>query len=175
MSSDIYLALGSNQGDREQNLLDAITRLETAGIQIIQASALYETEPVGYLDQGWFLNAVVRLETGFTPPELLDLIRRIELELGRERLIENGPRTIDLDILFWGGEVIESEDLVVPHPRLHQRLFVLQPLADVGADLIHPQLGVSVQRLLEQLDCPEQLRVFKPSFYPVLPPLPSQP
>lgn len=175
MKTEICLALGSNLADREANLNFALDRLAAGGVRTIHASALYETEPVGYRDQGWFLNAAVRAETELIPKEVLGLIRSIEATLGRQRNIPNGPRTIDIDILFWGREVIQSEDLVVPHPRLQERLFVLFPLHDVAADWVHPQLGVSVRTLLGQLDTSEQVRVFKTSFYPVPQPLPLRP
>ncbi len=175
MSSEVFVALGANQGDREQNLIQSLRLLEENQIEVIRTSAIYETEPVGYFDQDWFLNAVVQLRTDLSPDEFLHLIRKVETKLGRERKIVNGPRTIDLDILIWGREIIESEDLIIPHPRLHQRLFVLRPLMDIGADLIHPGFGIPIRELFLQLKNTEQIRLFKPSFSPVPLQRPLQP
>ncbi len=174
MSSDIYLALGANQGNREQNLIASLEWLEGHGVQVIRASGLYETEPVGYQDQGWFLNAVVRVQTDHQPEQLLELIRQVETELGRERTVLNGPRTIDLDILIWGSEVIQTDSLTIPHPRMQDRLFVLRPFAEIGDEVIHPLLNTTIGRLLERLPIQEEVRLFRPSFYPARPLPPSQ-
>ncbi len=161
MQTDVYLALGSNLGDRERNLDIALRQLEASGLHIVQVSSIYETEPVGYRDQDWFLNMAARAETDLQPLQALQIIRQIEADLGRERKILNGPRTIDIDILFWGGEVIDTPELTVPHPRLQERRFVLLPLADVGGRFVHPVMKISVQELLKELKSSEQVRVFK--------------
>lgn len=161
MQTDVYLALGSNLGDRERNLKIALRSLDESDLRIVQVSSIYETEPVGYRDQDWFLNMAVHAETDLQPLQALQIIRQIEADLGRERKILNGPRTIDIDILFWGGEVIDTPELTVPHPRLHERRFVLLPLVDVGGRFVHPVMKVNVQELLKELKSSEQVRVFK--------------
>lgn len=150
---DVYLGLGSNLGDRETNLHDALTQI-SAFCELISVSTVHETEPVGYLDQGRFLNAAAHVVTDLWPAEFLDRLLRVELALGRVRTVPNGPRTIDIDILFWGREIIDRPGLTVPHPRLHQRLFVLAPLAEIAPELIHPVLRQPVQELLEQVHSP---------------------
>jgi 2-amino-4-hydroxy-6-hydroxymethyldihydropteridine diphosphokinase len=144
----VYLSLGSNIGDREAHLRTAVDALEAAGVHALRVSPVYETEPVDYLDQEWFLNLVVEAETGLTPMQLLDLIGRIESELGRVREVPKGPRTIDIDILFYGRDVIRSERLEIPHPRVAERRFVLAPLADLAPDLRHPVTGRTVREML---------------------------
>ena len=150
---DVYLGLGSNLGDREANLHDALTQI-SGFCELISVSTFHETDPVGYLDQGRFLNAAAHVITDLWPAEFLDRLMCVEQAMGRVRTIPNGPRTIDIDILFWGREVIQRPGLTVPHPRLHQRLFVLAPLAEIAPDLIHPVLGHPVRELLEQVHSP---------------------
>ena len=123
-----YIGLGANLGDRAATLREAARRLGALG-RITAVSSLYETEPVGFRDQPPFLNAVIALETGLTPAALFQGLLTIERELGRIRTFRNAPRTLDIDILFYDGQVIETPPLVVPHPRLHERAFVLVPLA----------------------------------------------
>jgi 2-amino-4-hydroxy-6-hydroxymethyldihydropteridine diphosphokinase len=145
----IYLSLGSNVGDREGNLRKAVERLASQDVRVLRTSRIYETEPVGYRDQGWFLNQVVEAETALFPMQLLTRIGRVERELGRMRLVPNGPRTIDIDILFYAAAVVDTPRLEIPHPRIAERRFVLAPLAELAPDLRHPVAHRSVRQMLE--------------------------
>jgi len=146
----VYIALGSNLGDRAGMLERAIAAMNSAGISVVRQSSLYVTEPVGAPGQGWFLNAVVEAETSLLPLQLLHALLKIERELGRRRLTPHGPRAIDLDILFYGSSVIRSRELEVPHPRLTERRFVLIPLAQLAPDFRHPVSHKSVNQLLAE-------------------------
>jgi 2-amino-4-hydroxy-6-hydroxymethyldihydropteridine diphosphokinase len=144
-----YLGLGSNIGDREANLGAAIERLRAPDLRVLRVSPVYETEPVDYTRQRWFLNLVVEVETSLFPMQLLARVARIERALGRARTVPKGPRTIDIDILLYGQAVIRSETLEVPHPRMGERRFVLAPLADLAPDLRHPVAHRTVREMLE--------------------------
>ena len=119
-----YLSLGSNLGDREAFLNQALQRLETGGVHVVRRSSIQETEPQDFRDQPWFLNVAVEVETNLTPQQLLAAIQKIETGMGRQRTIPKGPRTIDLDILFYENLILKTPELEIPHPRLTQRLFV---------------------------------------------------
>jgi len=134
----VYLALGANIGERARNLERALEALETEGVHIVRRSSLYETEPRDVRDQPWFLNLVVETETSLLPRQLLSTIRRIEKNLGRKRVIAKGPRTIDIDILLFGRFVVDTPELQIPHPRMTERRFVLEPLAELAPELRHP-------------------------------------
>src|SRR5713101_3825669 len=133
----IYLSLGSNLGDREANLLAAIAALGGAGVRVTRESSVYETEPVDYLEQPWFLNCVVEGETELPALELLKKLREIERRMGSKKLVAKGPRLIDMDILLFGEETMDTPELQVPHPRMHLRRFVLVPLAEIAPQLQH--------------------------------------
>jgi 2-amino-4-hydroxy-6-hydroxymethyldihydropteridine diphosphokinase len=143
-----YLSLGSNVGDRAKNLCDAIAALRSAGVQVVRVSSLYETEPVDYLDQPWFLNCAVEAETELAALDLLRALRAIETEMGSKKLVVKGPRLIDIDIVLYGNEVINTPELQVPHARMHLRRFVLEPLAEIAPNLQHPVSHLSISRLL---------------------------
>ncbi|HEY2459426.1 MAG TPA: 2-amino-4-hydroxy-6-hydroxymethyldihydropteridine diphosphokinase [Candidatus Acidoferrum sp.] len=146
----VYLALGSNVGEREKNLQRAIAALAGAGVRVTRASSIYETEPVDYLEQPWFLNCVVEAETELPPVELLRALRGIENAMGSKKEFAKGPRLIDLDILFYGDEIVDERELQVPHPRMAQRRFVLAPLAEIAAGVRDPRTRKTVAEMLEE-------------------------
>ncbi len=154
---DVYLGLGSNIGNKTARIQLAIARIAESMV-VQRLSSLYETAPVGFLDQDWFLNCVVEVETERTAHEAADLLGGLELEMGRRRETPGGPRTIDIDILFFGTEIIDEKGLQVPHPRLHQRLFVLAPMAELRADFVHPVLGVTVAEAARKLAGTQEIR-----------------
>ena len=145
-----YIGLGANLGDRLETLREAVRRLRELD-EVTSVASLYETVPVGYTDQPLFLNAVVALQTGLAAPQLVQALLDIEASLGRTRSFRNAPRTLDLDLLLLGDEVVDQDDARVPHPRLHERAFVLAPLAELAPDLVHPVLGLTIQELADAL------------------------
>jgi 2-amino-4-hydroxy-6-hydroxymethyldihydropteridine diphosphokinase len=159
----VYLSLGSNMGDRERNIADAIRALGENGVRVLRRSALYETEPVEMREQGWFLNCVVEAETDLPADELMRGLLGIERSLGRERLVPNGPRTLDIDILFYGERVVETPTLKIPHPRMNQRRFVLVPFVEIAPAARHPILKKSVSDLLKESADRSEVRVFRKS------------
>jgi len=143
-----YLSLGSNIGDRDANLRAAIERLAAPGLRVLRVSPVYETEPVDYTDQRWFLNLVIEAETSLFPLQLLARTQKVERVLGRVRTVPKGPRTIDIDILLYGTAVMRGGKLEIPHPRMAGRRFVLVPLHDLAPGLRHPVSRTTVAELL---------------------------
>ena len=147
----MYLALGTNLGDRMDNLRRAIAALSPS-VKVTALSSVYETPPWGYADQPAFLNMALAAETDLEPLALIAFLKKLETDLGRKKTFHNGPRLIDMDILFYDDLVFEQADLVIPHPRLHERAFVLVPLNDVAPDRMHPVLKRTVRDLLKDVD-----------------------
>jgi 2-amino-4-hydroxy-6-hydroxymethyldihydropteridine diphosphokinase len=146
----VYLSLGSNVGDRAANLNMAISRLGALG-EVAAVSSFYETEPVEFAAQPWFLNCAVKLDTEKMPKQLLTGILDLEQEMGRRRQQKKGPRNIDIDILLFGSSIIEAKGLTIPHPALHQRRFVLEPLAEIAPEVRHPAFKRTIRELRDAL------------------------
>jgi 2-amino-4-hydroxy-6-hydroxymethyldihydropteridine diphosphokinase len=152
-----YLSLGSNLGDRAANLRAAIAQLETAG-RLLAVSSLYETQPVDLPDQPWFLNCVAAIATDKTPRELLQLALQVEAGMGRLRMREKGARKIDIDVVLFGERVVDEPELKIPHPAMHQRRFVLEPLVEIAPEARHPELGKTARELLAALAAGQTVR-----------------
>jgi len=164
LNTHIYVALGSNLGDRAGHLLLAVRGMLAAGLCVTRLSSIYETEPVDVFDQPFFLNMVAELsgDTPFTPEQVLARLLRIEYALGRRRDVPKGPRTLDLDLLLYGHAQQATELLTLPHPRLHLRRFVLTPLAELAPDLAHPTLKQTIQQLFVNLRDTARVRLWQP-------------
>jgi len=149
--STVYIGIGSNLGDREEHCLKAIRLFSEKGILVTRRSSVYETEPWGVKDQPKFLNMAIEGETGLTPAGLLEVLKMTEDEVGRTKTYRWGPRVIDLDILLYDDLVISTPELTIPHPRMHEREFVLRPLAEIAPEKIHPMLKKTMRELLSDL------------------------
>jgi len=150
----IYLGLGTNVGDRERNLSEALYLLDQhKQIQIKKRSSIFESEPVGYTNQFWFFNAAVEIDTNLHPHNLLDIAQGIEKQLGRKKTFRWGPRIIDIDILSFGGVICKDNFLTLPHPEMHLRKFVLLPLAEIAPHYVHPLFNLTIQQLIDH--CPD--------------------
>jgi 2-amino-4-hydroxy-6-hydroxymethyldihydropteridine diphosphokinase len=148
--STVYLGIGSNLGNRQNNCEKSLCLLEEKGITIIKRSSMIETEPWGVQDQPKFINLVVEIQTDLEPEELLQRLKEIEVGIGREETVRWGPRIIDLDILFYDDIVVNSPELVIPHPHIQDRIFVLKPLSEIAPDKIHPVLKKSIRELFQE-------------------------
>ena len=156
-----FLSLGSNLGDRETNLARCRDLLEREQIRIIQASQVYETEPVGRRDQPWFLNQAVEVDSALDPGDLLALLKALERETGRVPGRPGGPRLIDVDILLAGSALVNLPDLTVPHPRLPERRFVLRTLLDIAPDAVHPASGKTIRQLWDETEDPSKVVLYR--------------
>jgi 2-amino-4-hydroxy-6-hydroxymethyldihydropteridine diphosphokinase len=159
----IYLSLGSNLGERDRNISSAIAELSERQVRVVRASPLYETEPVDLREQPWFLNGVVEVEWDGEPEKLLETLQDIERRLGRMRRVRNGPRLIDMDILFFGARAMQLPQLEIPHPRLADRRFVLVPLNGLAPALRHPVRHATVAELLSQTADRSAVRLWRPA------------
>jgi 2-amino-4-hydroxy-6-hydroxymethyldihydropteridine diphosphokinase len=157
MKTLVYLSLGSNVGDRAANMNTAIDRLRAFG-EIVAVSSFYETEPVEFTAQPWFLNCAVTLDTDQSPKQLLAAILDIEQQLGRRREQKKGPRIIDIDILFFDNAIVDEQGLTIPHPAMQERRFVLEPLAEIAPDVLHPVFKRTIRELRDALPLGQAVR-----------------
>jgi 2-amino-4-hydroxy-6-hydroxymethyldihydropteridine diphosphokinase len=162
MGKLVYLSLGSNVGNREEHLGDAIRCLVSEG-RVVSVSSFYETEPVEFTEQAWFVNCAVALETTKTPEQLMTSLLGIEQEMGRRRTEKKGPRTIDIDILLFGDTIVDSPALTIPHPAVHERRFVLEPLVEIAPEVRHPGLNRTVRELRDALPAGQVVRKLQKS------------
>ncbi|HTQ86153.1 MAG TPA: 2-amino-4-hydroxy-6-hydroxymethyldihydropteridine diphosphokinase [Candidatus Solibacter sp.] len=163
MKRTVHLGLGSNLGDRATNLERALAALATAGVEIVRRSSFYATEPLGFSPQNWFLNCAVEAATALMPRQLLRATQKVEREMGRQRLVRNGPRTVDIDILIYGASVVRTPELEIPHPRIAERKFVLVPLREIAQGLRHPTLHATIAELLAATPDRSEVRRWHPA------------
>jgi len=157
----VYLSIGSNIGDKKQNLKNAITRLHKLNkIEVIEVSSFYKTQPQNYTDQDWFVNAALKIKTLLGPQELLSVLKIVEKDLDKDgKSFRFGPRVIDLDIIYYEDLILKTKPLEIPHPRMHERCFVLIPICDIGAHTIHPVLKCRSDELLKKIEKQETQKV----------------
>jgi 2-amino-4-hydroxy-6-hydroxymethyldihydropteridine diphosphokinase len=160
-SEIVYLGLGSNLGEAEKNIINGLRYLKMSKLELLKLSSLYYTEPVGKEDQPYFYNMVVKASTNYSPDELLKVIKEIEKALGRVWTEKWGPRIIDIDILFYGSKIVNKENLIIPHPELHKRDFVLIPMAEIEPNFLHPVFNKTIEELLEQPHERKEVKWFK--------------
>jgi 2-amino-4-hydroxy-6-hydroxymethyldihydropteridine diphosphokinase len=160
MHKTVYLSLGSNLGNRGVNLENAISKLNQLG-NVVAVSSFYETEPVEVTAQPWFLNCAIKLDTEKMPKQLLKGILDVEQEMGRKRTQNKGPRNIDIDILLFGNSIVEAKGLTVPHPALHERRFVLEPLAEIAPEVRHPVFKKTIREMRDALPAGQTVRKHK--------------
>ncbi|WNS80787.1 2-amino-4-hydroxy-6-hydroxymethyldihydropteridine diphosphokinase [Domibacillus sp. DTU_2020_1001157_1_SI_ALB_TIR_016] len=162
MIHEAYLSLGTNMGNREDQLKEAVRQLEEQkSLRLLAVSSIYETDPVGFTDQPSFFNIVVKLKTSMTPDELLAACQEIENKLGRERIVRWGPRTIDLDILLYNHDNIKSDSLIIPHPRMTERAFVLIPLAEIDTAITLPGTSLPLEQYVKNVQGKEGVKLWK--------------
>jgi 2-amino-4-hydroxy-6-hydroxymethyldihydropteridine diphosphokinase len=153
-----FIGIGSNVGNPAEACREAVGKVsESPGIRLIRCSSYYRTEPVGHKDQDWFINAVAEVRTHLSPRRLLEALKEIERQMGRTAGTKWGPRIIDLDLLLYGLEIHQEEGMVIPHPELHRRAFVLVPLCEIASYVIHPAFGVSMRGLMHRLKDPAKV------------------
>ncbi len=153
MGHIVYIGIGSNIGDKIRQCEDAISLiLEVDRHRLLAKSSFFKTQPVGYISQDWFVNGVIKIETDLEPFPLLKVLKDIERKLGRRETVRWGPRAIDLDILLFDDQTMETEELQIPHPRMAERQFVLIPLLEIDGGLLHPESGKALRRLLEEIE-----------------------
>jgi 2-amino-4-hydroxy-6-hydroxymethyldihydropteridine diphosphokinase len=158
--TNVFLGLGSNIGDKKEHINKALTFISEL-YEIKKISHQYITEPVGNIKQEWFLNCVIEIKTEIDPKKLLSSVKSIERKLGRTKIVKNGPRSIDIDILFYGDFVIKTKNLVIPHPLIQERLFVLQPMMDLNPHFVHPVLKKSIRELYEAHPWTQKVMLYK--------------
>ncbi|MDQ2856166.1 MAG: 2-amino-4-hydroxy-6-hydroxymethyldihydropteridine diphosphokinase [Acidobacteriota bacterium] len=161
-----YVGLGSNLGDRAGNLLLAVRAMMESGLEIVRLSSVYDTEPVGTFAQPAFLNMVAELRGDELPSQLMETLLKIEQAMGRTRDVPRGPRLIDLDLLLCGDSIVTTPVLMLPHPRLHQRRFVLEPLAELSPELVHPTIEKTINQLLAATRDNSEVRLWSPQQIP---------
>jgi 2-amino-4-hydroxy-6-hydroxymethyldihydropteridine diphosphokinase len=162
----VTIGIGSNMGDRQVYCEEAVRLISNfPKTSLLAVSSLYETAPLELIDQDWFINCVAAVRTTFSPGELLRACQEVEQSLGRKRSVRFGPRTIDLDILFYGDQIIHETDLTIPHPRAHERRFVLEPLAEIAPEFEHPALRKTASQILQEMRSHQEVRRLAP-FHP---------
>ena len=154
----VYLSIGSNVGNKLINMKKAITSIKK-NLRVTKISPIYKTEPVGYKKQDWFLNCAVEAETDMEPFKLLSFLKSIEKRLKRKKVFRYGPRTMDIDIIFYGDKILKSGKLVIPHPRMHRRLFVLEPLSRISPNFVHPEYKKTIEELKNKLKSKKEVRL----------------